>query len=104
MAELYGASFVSAYGEKPSPLWQAAIGELSDSECKDGLTRLAKQPRSYPANLTEFVAACRPVKQVRYLGSPTTPGDLRRLEPPGALSGEEAAKRIAAIRNRHGFW
>jgi hypothetical protein len=73
MVELYGSAFVTAYGESPSPLWLAAIGELSDAECRAGLTRLAKQPREYPANLTQFVAACRPPSgSPRYLGTPIT--------------------------------
>lgn len=81
MVELYGPAFLSAYGDRPSPLWRSAIGELTDDECRVGLTVLAKQAREYPANLTQFVAACRPQKLVRYLGRPTTPDELRKLEP-----------------------
>lgn len=84
MTELYGPSFVAAYGDKASPLWSAAIAELTDDECRVGFLALAKQGREYPANLTQFVAACRPVKGVRYYGTPTTPDELRRLEPPKA--------------------
>jgi hypothetical protein len=82
MVELYGPAFVSAYGESPSPLWLAAITELTDAECRDGLTRLAREAREYPANLTQFVAACRPEQGVRYLGNPVTPADLDRMLPP----------------------
>lgn len=84
MAELYGPAFAAAYGDKPSPLWQAAISELSDDECRIGLTNLADEARDYPANLTQFVAACRPQKSagVRFLGNPITPADLDRMLPP----------------------
>ena len=82
MAELYGGGFVAAYGEQPTPLWLAAIAELSDKECRDGLTRLAKQAREYPANLTQFVGACRPSPGVRYLGAPLTPQQYAELAPP----------------------
>ena len=38
------------------------------------MTRLAREAREYPANLTQFVAACLPPKSdgVRYLGVPLT--------------------------------
>jgi hypothetical protein len=83
MVELYGPSFTAAYGDKPSPIWLAAIGELSDSECRAGLTRLAKQAKEYPANLTQFVAACRPPSSSpRYLGVPVTPDEIAGALPP----------------------
>jgi hypothetical protein len=83
MVELYGPSFLTAYGDSPSPIWLVAIGELSDEECRQGFATLAKQAREYPANLTQFVAACRPqTGSPRFLGTPTTPDALRRLEPP----------------------
>jgi hypothetical protein len=80
MVELYGPAFTAAYGDSPSHLWQAAIAELTDDECRNGLTSLARQAREYPANLTQFVAACRPPKSgsPRYLGVPIT--DEQRAE------------------------
>ncbi|MGP1665201.1 MAG: hypothetical protein ACTS5I_04675 [Rhodanobacter sp.] len=91
MVELYGSAFTAAYGESPSNLWLAAIGELSDDECRAGLTRLAKQAREYPANLTQFVAACRPPSgSPRYLGVPTTPAEVsRQLPPPDRMAKPE---------------
>lgn len=83
MVELYGNAFVVTYGESPSPLWLAAIAELTNDECRDGLTRLARQAREFPCNLTQFVAACKPRDAgVRYLGVPTTPADISRALPP----------------------
>jgi hypothetical protein len=32
MVELYGTAFLTAYGEKPSPLWTGAIASLTDDE------------------------------------------------------------------------
>lgn len=74
MAELYGPAFAAAYGDSPSPLWKRAIAELTDAQCRDGLSQLAREARDYPANLTQFVAACLPQKSpgVRYLGVPMT--------------------------------
>jgi hypothetical protein len=83
MVELYGTAFVTAYGESPSPIWLAAIAELTDDECRKGLTALARQAREYPANLTQFVAACKPVTgSPRYLGVPVTPDEIAGTLPP----------------------
>jgi hypothetical protein len=101
MVELFGPSFLTAYGDSPSPLWKAAISELSDDECRVGFTTLAKQAREYPANLTQFVGACRPEKLVRYLGSPTSAAEMRALEPPKP-SPSVAEKWLAEIRRNLG--
>ena len=82
MTELYGAAFLAAYGEQPSPLWLSAIEGLTDDECRAGFTRLARQAREYPCNLTQFVAACRYRGTQSTLGVPTTPDELRRALPP----------------------
>ena len=105
MVELYGPPFVTAYGEAPSPIWLAAIAELSDDECRAGLTRLARQPREYPANLTQFVAACRPVTgSPRYLGTPITPDhESLALPPPDRRSRPEVIDGwIAKMRAKVG--
>jgi hypothetical protein len=83
MVELYGSAFTAAYGDEPSPLWAAAIAELSDEQCRKGLASLAREAREYPANLTQFVAACRPKSPgVRFLGVPLTADQLANLLPP----------------------
>jgi hypothetical protein len=83
MTELYGTAFLSAYGDHPSPLWTAAISELSDDQCRNGLTRLAREAREYPANLTQFVAACRPrTTSPQFLGVPLTAEQMAQLVPP----------------------
>jgi hypothetical protein len=105
MAELYGPAFAAAYGDKPSPLWSAAIGELTDDECRSGLTSLAREGRDYPANLTQFVAACRPPKMgsPRYLGVPIT--DEQRAElylPKPAVPVEKIDGWLAKMRRTLG--
>lgn len=100
--EMYGPPFLSAYGEKPSPLWMAAISDLSDEECRVGLTTLARQAREYPANLTQFVGACRPPKQVRFLGTPTTPEQLRKQLPAQKAPREVAERWLAEMRKTVG--
>lgn len=102
MVELYGPAFVSAYGESPSPLWLAAIAGLSDEQCKTGLTALARQAREYPANLTQFVAACRQVtSSPRYLGVPVDVTDPRMALPPPnrQASRERVDGWLTKIRN-----
>ena len=101
MKQLYGVSFVTIQGETPSALWVTEIAKLTDIECRDGLGRLAGEKRQYPANLTEFVAACKPPKSVRYLGAPTSPGEMRRLEAPRARP-EVVAKHLANMRRALG--
>jgi hypothetical protein len=103
MVELYGPAFVSAYGESPSPLWLAAIGGLSDEQCRKGLATLAGQAREYPANLTQFVAACRPPSgPPRYLGVPIDVNDPRLALPPPSkqASPEKIDGWLAKIRGR----
>lgn len=101
MKQLYGVSFMTIQGEVPSALWVAEIAKLSDAECREGLGRLAGEKRQYPANLTEFVAACKPPKSVRYLGAPTTPAGLRRLEAPRA-NREKVERHLANMRRALG--
>jgi hypothetical protein len=83
MKQLYGAAaFTSAYGDKPNPMWTAAIGRLTDDECRAGLGRIAQQSRDFAPNLTQFVAACRYKGTQSTLGPPTTPEALRKALPP----------------------
>lgn len=103
MVELYGPAFLSAYGDSPSPIWAESIAKLSDDECKRGFQTLASQPKEYPANLTQFVAACRPVTgSPRFLGVPMTDADWKRLIPPPDKLASEAKvdQWIAKLRSR----
>jgi hypothetical protein len=73
MKQLYGQSFVTIYGQSPGYLWVNAIAGLTDQQCRVGLNQLTKEKRSFPANLTEFVDACRPgAGSPRFLGVPET--------------------------------
>lgn len=100
MAELYGPAFAAAYGDVPSPIWLAAISGLTEADLGRGFTTLAKQPREFPPNLTQFVDACRPsTSSPRFLGTPTTPAEMRRLEKPRA-SRDVADRYLARMRGR----
>lgn len=104
MVELYGTAFLAAYGETPSHLWASAIAGLTDEECRAGFVRLANQGREYPANLTQFVAACRYKPTQSTLGPATTPEALRRaLPPPNRLARPEVIDGwLAKMRKRGG--
>lgn len=100
MTELYGSAFKAAYGENPTHIWERAIAELTDEQCRDGLTRLTKQSREYPANLTQFLAACKPAEGVRYLGVPLTDEQKRELYlPRPPISTERVDGWLAKIRS-----
>jgi hypothetical protein len=103
MKQLYGTgAFTAAYGDAPNPMWTAAIAKLTDDECRRGLGQLAKQAREFPANLTQFVAACKHKPPQSYLGVPTTPDELRRAlpAPDKQASPERVDSWIAKIRGR----
>lgn len=99
--EIFGPGFLTAYGDKPSPLWTSAVGSLSDDECRAGLAAIAKQGRDYPANLSQFMAACKSKPLMHTLGPPTTPAALRALERP-KVPVEVAQKWIKRMRERLG--
>jgi hypothetical protein len=74
MSDMYGSAFRAAYGDTPNSLWLAAISKLSDHDCRRGLATLAEEARAYPANLSEFVEACKPKKKgVTFYGTPVDP-------------------------------
>lgn len=104
MLELYGPAFTAAYGEHPSHLWLAAISGLTDDECRAGLVRLARQAREYPANLTQFMAACKPPPEpVRYLGVPLTAEQKAVLAlPKPQVSREKIDGYLAKMRRKLG--
>jgi hypothetical protein len=101
MQQMYGAAFLTAYGEKPNPLWEAAISKLTDEQCRKGLASLAKQSREYPANLTQFVAVCTEKPPVRFLGGPSSMYNPRQLEGPRA-NPENVKSRLESIRRKLG--
>lgn len=102
MVELYGGAFLSAYGDRPSPIWLAAIGGLTDDECRKGFTTLAGTPREYPANLTQFVGACKYREPVRYLGVPMSARELAALNGEGCSDPEVAREWLEHLRGMVG--
>ena len=105
MKQLYGAAtFCAAYGDRPNPMWTAAISRLTDDECRKGFERLAKESREYPCNLTQFVAACHYSPGVRHLGVVTTSEALQKaLPPPHARATPETVNTwLAKMRQKLG--
>jgi len=99
MKQLYGQSFVTIYGQQPTSLWLEKIAGLTDEQVGQGLIRLGDKPRAYPANLTEFVEACRPTPgSPRFLGVPETAEQRRkRLSAPRAKR-EHVDAKLANMR------
>lgn len=102
LKQIFGTSFVTIYGDVPSPLWVAEIARLTETEVRLGLAALSRAKREYPANLTEFVEACRPKKRVRYLGVPTNPAEMRKVLGPIKATEEQRQKHLASLRSKFG--
>lgn len=80
LAELFGKAFYREHGEEPTPLWSRAIARLSDQQIAQGLANLANDGLEFPANLPQFVAACKRLPPVRQLGQKylPNPGDREK--------------------------
>lgn len=59
LAECFGNTLVSSYGETCPPLWCARIDELEDWEIKRGLDRLSKANSAFAPTLGQFWDACK---------------------------------------------
>ena len=82
LAEVFGKAFYREHGETPSKLWVAAVNRLTDDQIKRGLANLANDAMQFPANLSQFVAACKRLPPVRQLGVP----QIEDKRPPGRMS------------------
>lgn len=100
MKAIYGTSFLTIYGEVPHPIWIAEIEKLTDKQARSGLTRLAREQREFPANLTEYLAACRGTQSPRFLGVPQSPESCRRRLPRIRASDEQVDSHLASIRTK----
>jgi len=70
MAEIFGKAFYREHSSEPSNLWIRAIARLHDSEIVRGLENMANDGLEFPANLSQFVAACKritPARGIKYL-------------------------------------
>jgi hypothetical protein len=65
LAEIYGKALYREHGSEPSMLWKQAIERLTDQELQRGLKNLAVQALAYPANLGQFVEACKHIPEGR---------------------------------------
>lgn len=60
LAEMYGNSFLTAFGSKPNSAWNRAIADLTDAQCRAGLQAWLRTGARFAPSLPEFVAACAP--------------------------------------------
>ena len=60
LADVYGSTLVTQYGEVMPEAWIALLKGLTPSQIKDGLNRIASRESSYPPNGAEFRQLCLP--------------------------------------------
>jgi len=65
LAEVYGKALYREHGSEPPMLWKQAIERLADEEIQRGLINLAEEALAYPANLGQFVEACKYIPEGR---------------------------------------
>ena len=65
LAEIFGKAFYREHGETPGNLWVVAIEKLTDKEIRTGLANIANDSLAFPANLSQFVSACKHVPESR---------------------------------------
>lgn len=75
LGEMFGKAFYREHGDEPTTLWQQAISRLTDAQLSRGLANLANDGLEFPANLPQFVAACKKLPPVRHLGVKCLPVD-----------------------------
>ena len=59
LAELFGKAHFRENGDAPSSLWQQAVWRLTDEQIVTGLANLGNDGLTFPANLSQFLAACK---------------------------------------------
>lgn len=79
---MFGNSFLNQFGARPPSVWVAQVEKLSDEELRRGLQNIADTEDRFSPNLTQFVAACKRLPPVRYLGVPA----IEDNRPPGRMS------------------
>ena len=60
LAEIYGSSLVSQYGETIPESWELLLTDVTPLQIKDGLNALATRDSSFPPNAAEFRQLCLP--------------------------------------------
>lgn len=75
LAEIFGNAFYREYSDAPTALWRQAIEKLTDQQLGNGLAKLANDGLSFPANLSQFVVACKTIRRTAYW-------DVKQLPPP----------------------
>jgi len=83
---MFGNAWFREHGEQPGQLWRDAIGRLQDHEIRNGLANLGNDNLQFPANLSQFVSACKRVKEGRpwtnqkFIEDSRPTGKMSRLE------------------------
>lgn len=97
LAQMYGNTFVSSYGERPPDVWRWALERTSEEAIRRGLATCAQTDSDFAPSLPKFLEYCNPKPAgVRFLGTPET---KKALEEPRA-SFEFAQSIIRKMRDR----
>lgn len=104
LIEMFGGAIEREYGLDPPALWVEAISSMADEDLQRAFHTLVREPRKFPPNLSEFVAAGQEKASsgVRYLGGPSS----MYLPPPRdhkPLSVERRREHIKRIRQTLGL-
>ena len=78
----------------PNESWARTIARLTDREIVRGLSNLASDGLAHPPTLGQFVAACKRLPPVRYLGVPVAMLERKTARP------ESKSGAIAEMRRR----
>jgi hypothetical protein len=60
LAEIYGSSLTSQYGDTIPESWELLLMEVTPEQIKDGLNALATRENTFPPNAAEFRQLCMP--------------------------------------------
>ena len=58
MGEMFGAGWVSQFGESPKQIWVDSLAQLSSAEINRGLNAVLKSRAKYAPNLPVFLGYC----------------------------------------------
>jgi len=99
LAEIFGKAFYREHAKTPPNLWVQAIDRLQDHEIIRGLANLANDNLQFPANLSQFVSACKrtpPVRQlgVKYLEDSRESGTMSRQDWIDKTESEDESTRL----------
>lgn len=59
---MYGAGFVTQFGEKPPRIWIEELGQISVRDIENGLRQCKRTASNFAPSLPQFLAYCQPVE------------------------------------------